>query len=160
MLHSLIPAFFLIVLTLLSVVPTRLPYYAGVAPMLTVVGVSCWSITKPTLLKPIITFFIGIFEDLLTGAFLGFNTLVLLCVYAIALTKRRFFLGKSFIGIWWFFSYLALVATLLKWCLFALLTGTIVYSGEILFSYLITVLIYPVFGLLFFKSWTASTKEM
>lgn len=157
--RNLIPTALLLGLVLLSAVPTRLPYYTGIAPMLTVIGVSYWSITNPTSIYSSTTFGIGMFEDFLTDTSLGLNALVLLCVRTVIVSQQRFFFGKSFFVWWWAFAFIALAAVLLKWLLFVLITETIVHPGEALFSYLITVLIYPAFGRLFASLDVGLVKE-
>ncbi len=149
MARNLIPMCLILGLVLLSVVPTRLPYYAEVAPMLTVIGVGYWSVVRPDLIRAGVAFGIGVFEDVLTGAPLGFNALVLLCVQAAIVSQQRFFLGKSFLVWWWAFALIALAAALLKWVLFALIAGNAVHVGTVLFNYAITVLIYPAWRRLF-----------
>lgn len=149
MLCNLVPMCLILGLVLLSVVPMRLPHYAAVAPMLTVIGVGYWSTVRPDLIRPSFAFGTGVFEDFLSGTPLGFNALVLLCVRTVVVSQKRFFLGKSFLVWWWAFALVTLVAILLKWLLFALIAGTIGPPGEMLVCYFITVLVYPAFGRLF-----------
>lgn len=147
--YNLIPLSLILGLVLLSVIPIRLPYYAAVAPMLTLIGVGYWSIVRPDLMRPSFAFGTGLLEDLLGGTPLGFNALVLLCVHTVVVSQQRFFLGKSFLVWWWAFALVALAAVFLKWLLFALITDTITHPREILVCYFITVLLYPAFGRLF-----------
>ncbi len=117
--------------------------------MWTVIGVGYWSIVRPDLIRPSFSFFTGVFEDLLCGAPLGLNALVLLCVHTAAASQKRFFLYKSFLFWWFIFAFIALFAIFFKWFLFSLIADTVTRLREILLSYCLTVLIYPAFGRLF-----------
>lgn len=127
--------------------------------MWTVIGVGYWSIVRPDLIRPTFAFVTGVFEDLLGGAPLGLNALVLLCVHTAGASQKRLFLRKSFFFWWFLFSFIALFAILFKCFLFALLADTVTRLREILLSYCLTVLIYPAFGRLFASLEVLLAKE-
>ena len=156
---NLVPLLLILGLVVISVVPVRLPHYVDVAPMLTVIGVGYWSIVRPDLMRPSFAFGCGVFADLLSGTLLGVNAFVLLCVHAMLASQRRFFLGKSFLVWWWAFALVALAAVSLKWLLFAAAVDAIIPLDRVLFSYVITVLIYPLWGRLFSRLEVVLVRE-
>ncbi|VBB69092.1 Rod shape-determining protein MreD [invertebrate metagenome] len=156
---TLTPPLLILGLVLLSVIPVKRPLYIEASPMLTIIGVVYWSIVRPDLIRPSFAFATGVFEDLLSGTPLGLNALVLLCVHAAVSVYKRLCMSMPFFFWWCIFALIALVAILLKWFLFSLLADTINRLGDILFSYCITVLIYPVFGRLFASLEVLLAKE-
>lgn len=157
--RNLLPVFLTLSLVLVAAVPTRLPGYAAIAPMLTLMGVCYWSIARPDLMRPMVAFGIGVFQDILLGTPLGVDALVLLTAQGILVSQQRFFFGKPFFDWWWAFGLVAAGAVILKWILVAVFYGKVVEPTPVLFSYLLTVLSYPILGWIFARVEVALIRE-
>ena len=137
------PVVLTLTLVFVSMVPVPVPGYIPVTPMLTLVAVYYWSIYRPDLLPLVATFGLGLVQDILTGTPLGMSALVLLLVQGAVVAQRRFFLGKTFIVVWWCFMLVAPAAAAVSWLVACLYHWTIVSPRPLLFQNVITILIYP-----------------
>lgn len=141
--RSLVPFAMTVMLVLITMVPVPIPSYALIVPMLSLISVYYWVIHRPGLLPPAAVFVIGLIQDLLSGSPLGVYPVVLLLVYGVAYSQRRFFFAKSFLIVWWGFLLISFVAVLVNWALHSLLLGTLISSPAAVFQFLVTVALYP-----------------
>ncbi|MBF0391925.1 MAG: rod shape-determining protein MreD [Alphaproteobacteria bacterium] len=142
--RHLVPFGLTLCLLLVNVTPTRIPGFAGVAPMLPMMAVFYWAIFRPDLLPAWVAFVIGLLFDVVSGTPLGVNALVLLLVQGVTSAQRRFFLGNTFVVAWWGFGMIAAGASTLAWMLVSLLIDGRIAFRAVLFEYLLTVSLYPV----------------
>ncbi|HTH15952.1 MAG TPA: rod shape-determining protein MreD [Magnetospirillum sp.] len=142
--RHLVPISVTIFLLLLTAIPTHMPGFAGIAPVLPMIGVYYWAIYRPDLLPAWAAFLVGFLYDIISGTPLGVNALVLLLVQGTAASQRKFFLGKSFMVAWWAFGLLAAGAIGLSWILVVILTGTVLDALPVIFEYLLTMGLFPV----------------
>ncbi|CAA7620474.1 rod shape-determining protein MreD [Magnetospirillum sp. UT-4] len=152
--RHLVPFGVTLVLLLLTAVPTHLPGFGAVAPMLPLMGVYYWAIYRPDLLPAWAAFLIGLLYDVIAGTPLGAVALVLLLVQGVAASQRKFFLGKSFIVTWWAFGLLAGGATGLTWVLVTVLNGRAADAGPVIFEYLLMLALFPL------MTWTLARTQM
>lgn len=152
--RHLVPVGVTILLLLLTAVPTRLPGFAGIAPMLPLMGVYYWAIYRPDLLPAWAAFLIGLLYDIIGGTPLGVNALVLLLVQGVAAAQRKFFLGKSFLVAWWAFGLLAAGAVGLSWLLVTILYGRVIDPTPVIFEYVLTMGLFPLL------TWTLARTQM
>lgn len=152
--RHMVPVAVTILLLLLTAVPTRLPGFAGIAPVLPMMGVYYWAIYRPDLLPAWMAFLIGVLYDIIAGTPLGVNALVLLLVQGVAAAQRKFFLGKSFLVAWWAFGLLAAGAIGLSWLLVTVLHGRVVDATPVIFEYLLTMGLFPLL------TWTLARTQM
>jgi rod shape-determining protein MreD len=139
-----LPTVFTLLLTLLAVVPIRIPGYAAVAPAFVLMGVFHWTVYRPELLPPTIIFAIGVFLDLLTGAhFPGISPLVLLIGRAVVLHNRRFFEGQPFPFVWMGFALVAAGTLAALWALGSVLDGAVLDPRLAAFRWVLTVAAFP-----------------
>ena len=150
--RRLLPFAMTVVLVMLSVMPLRVPGFGAVAPMLALMAVYYWAIFRPDLLPAAAVFAIGLFQDILGGMPLGVYTLTLLLVYGIVSSQRRFFLGKSFLVMWWGFMLIALGTAAVTWVIVSALFGTVVNPLPALFQLLLTLALFPPFTWLFIRA--------
>lgn len=141
--RHLVPFSVTLMLLLLTVVPTRLPGFAGISPMLPLMGVYYWAIYRPDLLPAWVAFVIGLLYDVIGGTPLGVNALVMLLVQGVSASQRKFFLGKSFMVAWWAFGLLAAGAVGLAWLLTTVLIGRPVDPLPVMFEYMVTLSLFP-----------------
>jgi rod shape-determining protein MreD len=152
--RHLVPVGVTLLLLLLTAVPTRLPGFAGIAPMLPLMGVYYWAIYRPDLLPAWAAFLIGLLYDIIAGTPLGVNALVLLLVQGVSAAQRRFFLGKSFLVAWWAFGLLAAGSIGLSWLLVTVLYGRVVDPTPVIFEYLLTMGLFPIL------TWSLARTQM
>lgn len=141
--RHLVPFGVTILLLLLTAIPTHIPDYSGIAPMLPLMGVYYWAIYRPDLLPAWASFLIGLVYDIVAGTPLGVNALVLLLVQGTAASQRKFFLGKSFAVTWWAFGLLTGGAIGLAWVLISLIKGRALDIMPVVFEYLMTLALFP-----------------
>jgi rod shape-determining protein MreD len=136
-------------LVLFGAVPIRLPYMAEIGPNFALLAVYYWAVHRPTVLPAFAVFVLGLMSDLLGAAPLGVGTAVLLGVYAITGTQRRFILGQSFLGVWTVFMIICAGAFTVTWALSSLLAGTMIDARPAVFAAVLNVAIYPAMGFVF-----------
>jgi rod shape-determining protein MreD len=142
--RHMVPVSVTVFLLLLTAIPTRLPGFAGIAPVLPLMGVYYWAIYRPDLLPAWLAFLVGFLYDIMAGTPLGVNALVLLLVQGVAASQRKFFLGKSFMVAWWAFGLLAAGSIGLSWLLVVILSGQVVDALPVIFEYFLTMGLFPV----------------
>jgi len=152
--RHLVPFAATLFLLLLTAVPTHVPGFAGIPPMLPLMGVYYWAIYRPDLLPAWAAFVIGLLADGLAGTPVGVNALVMLLVQGTAASQRRFFLGKSFTVTWWAFGLLTGGAIGLQWILVSALVGHTLDAGAVIFEYLLTLACFPLL------TWTLARTQM
>lgn len=152
MVRGLTPFIITLSLAMLSVVPLRLPDFAPVTPMLTVIAVYYWSIYRPDLLPMAAVFAVGLFQDALAGMPLGLTALVLIVVQYVTIAQRRFFHGKIFLVEWWGFMLVAPGAAFASWLLASLYFGVLVTPRPLGFQLLLSIALYPCLAWLFARA--------
>jgi rod shape-determining protein MreD len=150
--RGLTPLILTLMLALLMVVPLRIPDFAPVTPALTVIAIYYWGIYRPDLAPMVAVFAIGMFQDMVAGTPLGLTSLVLITVYAVAASQRRFVHGKTFLVEWWGFMLVAPVAALVSWILASLYFATLVAPRPLGFQLLLTITLYPALAWLFARA--------
>ena len=158
--RHLVPVTVTIILLLLTAVPTRLPGFAAIAPLLPLMGVYYWAIYRPDLLPAWVAFLIGLLYDIMAGTPLGVNALVLLLVQGVSAAQRRFFLGKSFMVAWWAFGLLAAGSIGLSWILVVVLSARMIDATPVIFEYLLTMGLFPLLTWLLARTQMAFLKDV
>lgn len=151
MARRLVPVVMTLILLLMSVAPTRLPGFVHIAPMIVLISIYYWGVTRPDCLGAGSAFLLGLVEDGLTGAPLGVGALTLLLTQAVVASQHKFFHGKPFLVSWWAFSLVAVGAATVKWLAICGFYGQIVNPTALAFSTIFTVAVYPLFAWIF--SW-------
>ena len=119
-----VPYAFMAALLIVNLVAVPYPLSVLLKAPFLLICLFYWSVYRPTLLPPLLVFFIGIVLDLLSGTPIGMNA-VLLIVSRIALVnQRRFLMGQGFVMTWIGFGILNLGYHFLLWSLFVLLNGS------------------------------------
>src|SRR5262245_32491054 len=93
---NLLPLATMVFALVLSIEPVQIPGYAAVAPAFTLMAAYHWTIYRPDLLSPLMLFFAGTLQDLLTGELPGVTAFLLLFAYAIVLPHRQHFVNRPF----------------------------------------------------------------
>jgi len=155
--RGLVPLGITFTLVLFETMPLPLP--GAVAPALSLIALYYWAVYRPDLMPPIAVFMVGILLDVVTGASVGVNALILLLVYGTVLSQRRFLLGKSFNVLWFGFFLTAFVAGLINWLILSVLNDVVLDPTPLIIQLLITVLIYPLFSWLLGRTQKAVIRE-
>ncbi len=150
--RGLTPFILTLILAMLTVVPLRIPDFAPVTPMLTVIAVYYWSIYRPDLLPMAAVFAVGLFQDALAGMPLGLTALVLILVQYVVIAQRRFFHGKTFLVEWWGFMLVAPGAAFVGWLFASLYFATLVAPRPLGFQLLLSITLYPCLAWLFSRA--------
>ncbi len=138
-----LPAVVAFLFVFLVVLPVPISGYSSIVPMLVLAAVFFWAVHDPRLLPPVVVFAVGVVEDALSGAVMGSGAVVLLAVYGVTLSQRRFFHNRSFIQVWVGFAFVALGAAVLAWLVAMLANGVFAPPRAAVFQYLLTVAVYP-----------------
>jgi rod shape-determining protein MreD len=141
--RNLTPLLITVVFVIVGVVPTRLPGASYIGPALVLMSVYYWSLHRSDLLPVATVFIIGLLQDILSGAPLGLNTFILIAVYGVCITQRRFFYGKSFLVVWFGFASIAAGAMVMGWLLMSVFAESVVSPRPAIFEYMLTVMFYP-----------------
>ena len=139
----LTPSIFSFFVVLFAALPFRIPEFGPVAPNVAIMAVFYWGVYRPDRFPIAAAFGLGLWQDILTGAPLGVNALVLLLVYAAVQHQRRLFTGKSFYEVWTVFAIIALATALAVWVLIMLMSSATLNPAPGLFQLVLTVLVYP-----------------
>lgn len=157
--RHLVPFGVTLILLMIGLVPTRLPAFAIIAPILPLMGVYYWSIYRPDLMPPSAAFLLGLLHDIIAGMPLGVSALVMLAVQAVTASQRRFFLGNTFFVAWWGFALMALGAMTAIWLLACMLFAHIIPPKAVMFEYLVTISAYPVVSWLLARTQVAFLRQ-
>jgi len=149
--RNITPFLLALLLIMVSQLPMHLPELGRVSPMLALIAVYHWTVFRPELLPSPAVFVIGLFLDLLSGGPVGINAVVLLLVYGVVLSQRRFLFGKSFAVVWIGFGVVGLSAALVTFIVVSLYHLTPVSPQGFLFQYLITLGLFPLVSWLLLK---------
>ena len=150
--RGLTPLMLTMILVLIGMVPLQNPDIAALVPSMALIAVYYWAVHRPDLLPLWVTFMIGLFEDLLSGGYVGVGILSLLLVYSVVELQRRLFLRASFQMLWMLFAMTAAGAMYLAWVLNCLLYADWLSFWPVLFQFLTTVAAYPLIAWLFAKA--------
>lgn len=145
---AIIPLFATVVLVFLGAVPTQLPEFGSVTPVLSLAAIYFFAIYRPTILPAPAVFGIGLFQDALLGLPFGLSALILLGVYGVIVSQRNAFRGRPFLIAWAGFAVVMPVAMAVTWAIVSLFAGTVVPPLAAIFQALITVAVYPLVNVL------------
>jgi len=140
-----------LILVVLSVLPTHIPGYMQIAPVLALISVYHWAIYRPNLLPIFAVFILGLLQDLLLGTPVGLYVLVFLTVYGIVLSQRRFFVGKSFTIYWFGFAAISMLASIESYFLGSIWNVILLDFNAATFQYLILLGIFPAVAWVFLR---------
>lgn len=141
--RDLTPLILSFVLVIFSATPLRIPDFGAIAPNVGLIAVYYWGIYRPDLFPAWAAFAVGLWQDVLVGAPLGMNALILLAIHWFILSQRRFFQGKSFAVVWWAFALVATAAAVLLWLIAMAYHGRLLDATPAVFQGAMTVALFP-----------------
>jgi rod shape-determining protein MreD len=151
-LAALTPALVTLALVFAAQLPYGIPHFAPVTPALALMAIYYWSIYRPEKLPLPAVFAIGLVQDALSGGPMGMIALMLVAVYGIGVSQRRFFLGKSFLVEWLGFVVIAAGAAIAAWLIASLYYATILDPRTFAAQGLLTAVFYPCMSWLFVRA--------
>lgn len=110
----------LAVLFLLNLVPLNLGHFDSLRPPFLLMAVFYWTIFRPKLLATPVVFVLGLLMDIVSGWPPGVSALLLVGVQWVTLAQRRFFMGQSFLTVWWGYLLVSVIAACFQWAIFSL----------------------------------------
>jgi rod shape-determining protein MreD len=120
--RKLLPVLISAVLALAAILPVGLPQWGTLAPPFLLIGVFYWSIVRPDLLPPTAAFLLGLFQDLLTGMPIGSGALIMVITQWTMRGQQRYLINRPFFLMWAAFGPVVMIAGVLDWLIYALLT--------------------------------------
>lgn len=137
------PVALTLLVAILSVVPLRLPGHALLAPDVVLMTVFYWTVHRPDLMRGWAAFAVGLLTDVLTGAPLGVNALVLVLVHAALLAQHKVFRGKGFGLVWCAFALTVPAAHLVAAAAVLAVSGILPDPSVLGLRSLLTIALYP-----------------
>jgi len=147
--RALVPAFTMLALLVLGLIPWHVPGIANVVPAYLLIALYFWSVYQPQRLPYWSTFLFGLAQDLLLGMPPGQGALALLLVQGLVVTQRRFLLSKPFLVVWWGFAVIVPMGAAISWAVASIAREAVIPVLPVLVQAVITILLYPLFGGLF-----------
>ena len=141
--------FFIFFLFLLGITSYSFPFSEAVRPYFIVICLYFWSIYRPSLLSPAYVFILGLLFDFILHYPLGLHAFLFVMAQWIIRDQRLFFLGQPYIIVWIGFSFTCFLMLFLEWLFFTVFMSNVFDFKHIMFSTLISTLIFPLITLLF-----------
>lgn len=140
------------VVSVLMVMISYLPYnFIMMKGIHVAVGVSCiyfWLQHRPDLFNLWSAFGLGLIEDLISSSPMGSNVFEVLLMYLLVNSTSRLFNAKPFVVLWYGFMALSLITMLSRWLIVSVYYSQFLPLSALFFSYLVTVVLYPLLSLL------------
>jgi rod shape-determining protein MreD len=157
--RRLAPLLLTLALVVLSQVPMQLPAAMPIAPAFAVISVYFWGLHQPDVLPAPVVFAVGLFQDILSGLPIGLNAFLLLVLYGLVVSQRRYFFGKSFGVLWWGFAMVAIVMGFMEWSVMSILSGRVLAVMPVAVEQLTTAALYPVVAYVFVLTHRSILRE-
>ncbi|MEM7505139.1 MAG: rod shape-determining protein MreD [Pseudomonadota bacterium] len=129
--------------------PVSLSATALPSPDLLLCVMAYWALRRPRSTPVLLVFGLGLCRDLLTDAPLGAGTLSLVLMVELLKEYRWWISSRPFIVEWLCVAAAALGGLMLQWLLLTITLGQPPYLGQLATLALLTVIAYPVLGLIF-----------
>lgn len=147
--QRLVPLLSSLALLLLSYIPLDIGYFNNIRPL---VGVACiyyWIVNRPDLFNLFSVFIIALVNDIISSGPFGSNMFCFLLMYVLTTNLQRLIYGKEFSITWYIFVALTLAVFCMKWLLVSIYYRQAMPYIILLFSYCVTVAIYPFISFIF-----------
>lgn len=143
-----VPYCLIFILFTLNVVSFSTPLSTKIEIPFIMMFIYYWSVYRPTLIPPLVTFFIGGYFDLIAGLPLGLSAFTLLLMRQIITEQRIFLTGQSFGVIWLVFTCVCVVALGIQWGLYGLIHWRWTPYQPVVLMILSGICFFPVISLL------------
>ncbi len=146
LLRSLMPGLVTLLLSVAGLIPSGIPNFTAITPMMALMSVYYWTAYRPDLLPIPVVFAVGLLQDILSGGPIGLTSLILLLAQWLCLSQRRFIVGKAFLVEWAGFFLIALIAAIVGWIVASAYFAAVIVPGPMALRFLFSVALYPVFA--------------
>ena len=136
-----------------------MPAATPIAPAFAVIAVYFWGLHQPDVLPAPVVFAVGLFQDILGGLPIGLNAFILLALYGLVVSQRRYFFGKSFGVLWWGFGVAVILIGTLQWAIMSLLLGQFLAVMPVVVEQLTAAALYPVVAYVFVLTHRSILRE-
>lgn len=150
--HHVAPLLLILFFMILEVIPYNIAGYTGIKPELILIAIFYWSVHKPSLMSPLLSFLLGLTLDMISALPLGVNALTFVLINKLATDQRRVFLGQPYWVSWAGFSIVALLAICVQTALVYLITGALAEYSNLLMIFILTVALFPLISFLLIAS--------
>jgi rod shape-determining protein MreD len=157
--RRLTPLLMTLGLVVLSQVPMQLPGAMPISPAFALISVYFWGLHQPDLVPAPAVFAIGVFQDILAGLPIGLSAFVLLVIYGLVVSQRRYFFGKSFGVLWWGFATVVVVVGAMQWAAMSVLSAQFLPVMPIIVEQITTAALYPVVAYVFVLTHRSILRE-
>jgi rod shape-determining protein MreD len=117
---KIVPLLLTLMMPILLAALTHIFFISQIMPLLVIVGIYYWCMFLPGSLPYSFLFILGILQDTLTGAPLGFSSFMNVMLAWIVLHRFHVVGGMSFATIWLRFIAVCLAAVILEWCIMSI----------------------------------------
>ena len=140
-----------LILVLVGVTPTQLPYYSSIAPLLPLASVYYWGVHRPDLMPMWLIFMVGLLHDALTDSPIGLHAAILLLCQWVLLRQRRFLVGRPFVVLWGGYAAVAVGVSLVEWIGTGLYDLAVAPARPVLVRTVLTIALFPPLAWLFIQ---------
>lgn len=141
-----LPLFVSVLWLMISFIPLRSEISANARPMLGLMCVYFWTAYRSDLFSLMSIFILGVISDILSVAPLGIHLFMYLVMYLSVTKISKYINDKTFEILWIGLALLLPVSMLSGWLLTSIYYADFLPLKSLIFSYLISVALYPVFG--------------
>lgn len=141
-----LPLFVSILWLMISFIPLKSEISANARPMLGLMCVYFWTAYRPDLFSLLSVFVLGVVSDVLSVAPLGIYLFMYLIMYLAVIKISKYVNDKTFDILWIGIALLLPVSMLSGWLLISIYYANFLPIKSLIFSYLLSVALYPVFG--------------
>ena len=139
-----LPLFFSVLWLIVSLIPLKSDINLVARPMIGLMCVYFWTMYRSDLFGVFSVFVLGMFFDALSIAPFGIYILFYLTIYVMVMNVSKYITEKTFEILWAGFSLLLAGVMFVGWLVSSLYYAQFVPLKSFLFSYLISVALYPI----------------
>lgn len=135
----------------LSLITVPVPYFGTSRPDFLLMFVFFWAIYRPTFFPPSLIFITGIIVDLIINSLVGLTPLLLICIFMLIKSQRRFLMAQSFMIQWLCFAVVSIGYAFAEWAVTGLYHFELVLSHTIWMTLVLNICIFPLLALVLIK---------
>lgn len=141
----------IVALMLLGTVNYQLIHLSTFVPLFSLMAVFYWGIHFSDALSKWTVLILGLIQDMLYGTPIGTTSFLLLILYAILQSQRRYLQRESFPIVWLLFLLTAIVYACLEWVVYSLYWWDILPMLELSVKTALSILLYPLIHMCFYR---------
>ena len=138
-----VPLVVCVIATVLFAAPIRLFGLMIPQPVFAMVPAFAWGVIRPSMLAPFLLLLLGLFLDAFGGGPTGLWAIALVSAYGLVLGIRRTLTGRGMAVIWVWYGAACLLAFGVGMLVTLVKTGSVPSPLALIWSFLITLLLYP-----------------